>query len=248
MGRVGEFFDIDSPESTIRNGIIIRQKKQLRAIYEDWYNCLKTRVGYQNDGKYLELGSGAGFIKEVMPNIITSDILSLPSCDLVLDCTKMPFENNYLDGILMIDVFHHIQKVELFLGEVQRTLKPNGILVMSEPWYCNWSKFIYSNFHHEPFEIRSGWDIPSLGPLSGANGALPWIVFHRDLELFKLKFPNLKLKAIEYHTPLRYLLSGGVSHKQFIPDWFFGVFNYLDKKFASKSFHMFAFITIEKVK
>ena len=159
----------------------------------------------------------------------------------------MPFENNYLDGILMIDVFHHIQRVELFLNEVQRTLKPNGILVMSEPWYCNWSKFIYSNFHHEPFEIESGWNIPALGPLSGANGALPWIVFQRDLELFKSKFPELSIRTIEYHTPLRYLLSGGVSHKQFVPDWIFDCFKYLDKKFSSKSFHMFAFINIQKV-
>ena len=240
-------FDLDSPERTIQHGLIISQKKKLKEIYTDWYNCLKLNSNYHEGGKFLELGSGAGFIKEVMPEIITSDILPLPSCDLVLDCTKMPFEENYLDGIVMIDVFHHIQKVELFLGEVQRTLKPNGILAMSEPWYCNWSKFIYSNFHHEPFDTGGDWNIPELGPLSGANGALPWIVFHRDLDFFNSKFPQLKLKSIQYHTPIRYLLSGGVSHKQIVPNWIFDGFKFFDKHLASKSFHLFAFITIQKV-
>lgn len=238
---------IDTPERTILHGEIIQRKNFLRNIYIEWYKNLKVSSKFSTICNFIELGSGAGFIKEVMPKIITSDIIKIPNCDLVVDCTNMPFEDNFFDGIIMIDVFHHIPKVENFLSEIERTLKPGGLLAMSEPWNCAWSRFIYKNFHHEPFDVSADWSIPEKGPLSGANGALPWIVFERDIDLFHTKFPKLKLKKIEYHTPTRYLLSGGVSYKQFAPDFLFPTLSAFDNFFASKHFNMFAFITVEKV-
>ncbi|MBK8443443.1 MAG: hypothetical protein IPL35_08515 [Sphingobacteriales bacterium] len=56
---------------------------------------------------------------------------------------------------------------------------------MSEPANTAWGRFFYQNFHHEPFQPEAAsWEIPSTGPLSGANGALPWIIFKRDIDLF----------------------------------------------------------------
>jgi SAM-dependent methyltransferase len=175
---------------------IILKKQFLKRIYNEWYNHLKINSGNTDSHKILEIGSGAGFIKEIMPNVLTSDIIKLPTCDTVIDCTNIPFEDNYFDSILMVDVLHHISNVDLFFIQAQRTLKPGGLIVMSEPWNCAWSRFIYKNFHHEPFNVNSDWRIPQKGPLSGANGALPWIVFERDIALFHTKFPKLKLKKL----------------------------------------------------
>ena len=83
---------------------------------------------------------------------------------------------------------------------------------MVEPWVSRWSKLIYTHLHHEPFRTESPeWSFPSAGPLSGANGALPWIVFERDRPEFCRSFPQWHLQRIVPIMPLRYLLSGGVS-------------------------------------
>ncbi|OQA10793.1 MAG: bifunctional 3-demethylubiquinone-9 3-methyltransferase/ 2-octaprenyl-6-hydroxy phenol methylase [Bacteroidetes bacterium ADurb.Bin397] len=238
---------IDTPERTILHREIILKKRFLKKIYCEWYNHLRVYCGYTDSKKILEIGSGAGFIKEIMPYVLTSDIIKLPTCDTVIDCTNIPFEDNYFDSILMVDVLHHISNIDLFFLQAQAKLKPGGLIVMSEPWNCSWSRFIYKNFHHEPFDVNADWNIPEKGPLSGANGALPWIVFERDIDMFHTKFPKLKLKKIEYHTPTRYLLSGGVSYKQFVPDFLFPALSAFDNFFASKHFNMFAFITVEKV-
>ena len=43
------------------------------------------------------------------------------------------------------------------------------------------------NFHHETFNPEGDWKIPGTGPMSDANGALPFIVFERDKEKFENK-------------------------------------------------------------
>ncbi|CAI8335785.1 MAG: Uncharacterised protein [Flavobacteriia bacterium] len=65
--------------------------------------------------------------------------------------------------------------------------------------------------------------------MSGANGALPWIVFERDRDRLSQEFPDLKVDSIQYRNPLLYLLSGGVSFKQLLPDISYSLVNWLDR-------------------
>ena len=160
---------IDTPERTILHREIILKKQFLKKIYCEWYNHLRVYCGYTDSNKILEIGSGAGFIKQIMPYVLTSDIIKLPTCDTVIDCTNIPFEDNYFDSILMVDVLHHISNIDLFFLQAEVKLKPGGLIVMSEPWNCSWSRFIYKNFHHEPFDVNADWNIPEKWPLSGAE-------------------------------------------------------------------------------
>jgi hypothetical protein len=84
--------------------------------------------------------------------------------------------------------------------------------------------------------------------LSGANGALPWIVFERDLPQFATAFPMLEIEQISYHSPLRYLLSGGVSYRQLVPGFSYGFFRCLDRLLSriSSGWSMFVTIRIRK--
>jgi SAM-dependent methyltransferase len=239
---------IDSPERTILHGKIIRSKPFLKLLYSEWYQKLADFVSYNPTGVFVELGSGGGFVKELFPKIITSDVMDLPGVDKVFFGEKMPFSDSSVDGILMIDVFHHIPEPEMFLKEAQRVLKVGGRIVMSEPWNSVFGRFVYKNFHHEPFETEGNWSIPPSGPLSGANGALPWIIFERDNSKFKKMFPDLELIKLLHHTPFRYLLSGGVSMKQLIPDFMFKPLSLFEKVVTSQYLNMFAFIVIEKTK
>jgi len=47
-------------------------------------------------GRRLEIGSGAGIIREVYPNVITSDLKVLPFVDIVLSAERLPFADNSL--------------------------------------------------------------------------------------------------------------------------------------------------------
>ena len=153
----------------------------------------------------------------------------------------MPFNDNEVSAIFMIDTFHHIPDSEQFLNEACRVLMKEEIIVMIEPANTMWGRFIYKNFHHEPFETDSDWKIPDTGPLSGANGALPWIVFNRDVERYQKLFPNLKILNMNYHSPFTYLISGGVSARQNIC---YKPVRKLDKMLSSISSQMSMFVTI----
>lgn len=239
-------FQLDDPQRTIHHREIILGKPFLKNLYNEWYNTIKKEVDSLEP--IIELGSGGGFLKDIIKNVKTSDVLELPTNDLTFSALDMPFENNSIGAFVMVDVFHHIPDINLFLNEASRTLKDGGKIVMIEPWNSFWGRFIYKNFHHEPFNIKGNWNLPSNGPMSDANGALPWIVFKRDINLFQKAFPNLTIKRITPHTPIRYLLSGGVSRRSLVPSWSFQFFTFFEKILTPlRSFTgMFVFIVIEK--
>jgi len=197
----------------------------------------------------IELGSGGGFFKEKCPSVICTDILELPSNDMTFSALEMPFSDSELCAIFMIDTFHHIPDSNQFLKEASRVLKEGGRIVMIEPANSWWGRFIYKNFHHEPFEPQGGWQIPVSGPLSGANGALPWIVFERDRKVFKANFPEFEIVRLQYHTPLIYLISGGLAFRQLLPNFTYPVFRGIDKLLSliSKKFSMFITLEIKKL-
>ena len=209
----------DDLSDTLQHAEMLGKKKFLRRLYVDFYRMLQAAVDGTEGRVIVELGSGGGFIQEIIPNAITSDILPLPTVDKVFSACQMPFENGTVDGIVMINVLHHIPEVRLFFREVVRCLKSGGRIAMIEPANTLWGKFIYTHFHHEIFDPQGGWTFASEGPLSSANGALPWILFHRDRALFQKEFPELSLVQTRYHTPLRYLLSGGFTLPAMVPSW-----------------------------
>jgi len=199
------------------------------------------------NGPILELGSGAGFLKNYHPDLLTSDILPVPGLDLLLDGQKLPFHHASLAAIVMMDVFHHIPSARSCLCEAARCVMPGGAMVMIEPWNTRWSRFIYRNLHHEPFEPEAQqWELPPGGPLSQANSALPWIVFERDRKILDLEFPQWEVKKIVLHTPFCYILSGGVAMRTLMPAAFYNFYRRIENmlKYRMNAWAMFATITL----
>jgi SAM-dependent methyltransferase len=131
----------------------------------------------------------------------------------------MPFENGGVDAFFMVDVLHHIADSRAFFREALRCLKVCGKVIMIEPANTLWSRFIYKNFHHEQFDPEGKWGLEETGPLSQGNGAIPWIIFCRDRTIFEREFPSLRIVSMRNHTPLRYLLSGGLTLRQLVPSF-----------------------------
>jgi SAM-dependent methyltransferase len=182
----------------------------------------------------------------MVPELITSEVFLTPGVMLVADGRQLPFARAGLDAIVMTDVFHHIPDVEAFLAEAARCVRPGGRMVMIEPWRTSWSQWVYQNLHSEPFAPEAGWKISSAGPLSGANGALPWIVFHRDLSRLQKDFPDWRLVTVEPMMPFSYLLSGGVSLRSLMPGWSYRLCRLLEARFEKNRWAMFALIELER--
>ena len=213
---------LDDASTTALRLKIIHEKPFLKKLYEDWYNKIAAALP-SGDGKVLELGSGAGFMKTIIPELITSEVFPCPNVELVVDGSHLPFADNSLRAVVMTDVFHHLSQPRSFLTEATRCVRPGGKIVMIEPWVTPWSRWIYQKFHHEPFlPDAPTWEFRSTGPLSGANGALPWIIFQRDRSQFEAEFPHWQIKTIKLMLPFRYLLSGGVSLISLQPSWSYG--------------------------
>ncbi|MHC4738211.1 MAG: class I SAM-dependent methyltransferase [Planctomycetota bacterium] len=211
--------NLDDPAVTLLHAEIIQKKPFLRKLYIDFYKQFLTAVPEPETKVLVELGSGGGFIKEVIPNVTTSDILELPGVDNIFSVLNMPFEEKSVDAFFMVDVLHHIIDPRAFFRETLRILKPDGKIVMIEPANTLWARFIYRNFHHERFDTKAKWEMENTGPLSNGNGAIPWIIFSRDRDIFESEFPSLRVVTIRNHTPLRYLLSGGLTLRQLLPSF-----------------------------
>lgn len=246
QAKVTSQYDLDDPMRTLEHRELILGKACLKKIYVGWYHTLLREAADCPEGVKLEIGSGGGFFKEVAPEVITSDILDLPVVDKVFSAEQMPFEKEELAAIFMINVFHHIPDVRNFLKESERTLKSGGKIVMIEPANSPFSRLIYKNFHHEMFDERRDWTFPESGPLSGSNQALPYIVFKRDRKIFEAEFPGLKVEKIQLHTGLRYLISGGLSRNQLLPDASFGFIKAIEGV-APSLIGMFQTIVVKKI-
>ena len=210
--------DLDAPENTLRRSQIIQGKPFLKQFYQDCYRSISKVLPQKINGPVIELGSGAGFLKDYIPDLITSEILAIPMIDIQLDGRTLPFKFASVRAVVMLDVFHHIPQPAAFLAQAAHVLKPGGRLIMIEPWVTAWSRFVYRYLHHEPFDPEvKDWQFQKSGPLSGANSALPWIVFDRDRRKFEYGFPEWQVTKISLHTPFCYLLSGGLAFKSILP-------------------------------
>lgn len=240
-------FGVDDPRTTLLRKRIVREKPFLRKIYSDWYAEI---IGHlpAGEGQVLELGSGPGFLAEWIPDLITSEVFCCSGTKVALDAQRLPIPSAALRAIVMTDVLHHIPSPEAFFREAERVLIPGGRIVMIEPWVSTWSKFVYTRFHSEPFRPQAqGWGFPSSGPLSGANGAMPWLIFFRDRKRFDETFPGLSVRLIRPMMPFRYLASGGVSMRSLMPGWSYGFWAGLEYLLTPAMRHlaMFALIVVE---
>lgn len=243
-----EGLDIDDPQYTSLKKRVIESKPFLCKLYKEWYGRIADDVP-DGDAPALEIGSGASRMSEYIDRLITSDFLDTPGLDIVLDGRCLPYKSESLRAIVMTNVLHHIPDVDAFFAESHRCLQKRGAIIMIEPWITIWSKFIYTYFHHEHLDTNTEkWGFEETGPLSGANEALPSIIFERDRKRFESKFPFLNIQTVEPIMPLSYILSGGFSLRSMAPGWSYKMVRGLENLLRplNKIIGMFAYIAIVK--
>jgi SAM-dependent methyltransferase len=210
--------DLDSPEATRVHGELIRSKPLLRRLYRSYYAEFLRAGGSSLSGVRLEIGSGGGFLKDLDPRVVTVDIRPGAEVDAVASALELPIAPGSVGAIYALNVLHHLPDLERFFREAVRVLAPGGRAVLIEPYVSPFSRLVYGHLHHEPFDPESrGWTLEPEGPMTAANGALPWIALVRDRDRFDATFPELEVVRITPHTVLSYLVSGGVSMRSLLP-------------------------------
>lgn len=242
---------LDDPSRINQLRSLIKHKPSLYRFYAEVYqayqDCLTRSC---QDGIALELGSGASFAKEFIPELVTSDLIGYPGVDRVEDATHLSFATNSLKAIFMMNVLHHIPDCEKFFNEAVRCLKPGGRIFIFDQYLSAMSWFIFRFLHHEPLNLhQTDWRFNSSGPLSDANGAMANIIFERDRAKFDQLYQN-QLKVVNYqpHSPLRYWLTGGLKSWSLLPIKFFPLATQVDRWLAKPSKLFCSFVNIEIVR
>ena len=134
----------DEVTLTLLHKKILRQKKVLRRLYENYYrrhlSLLTTEMDYHTY-PILEIGAGGGFFKEACPSAITSDVLPLDSNDIVFSATRIPLKAETISNIVLLNVLHHINRPFEFFSEAERVHKSRDNAQSS----CNHSRYKFNS-------------------------------------------------------------------------------------------------------
>src|SRR5437762_13460246 len=95
--------DRDSPELVQIHRDVIRSKGFLRSLYREHYREFGRCLTEIPDGPIVEIGSGGGFVKEVLPGVITTDLNPEPHLDRVMSAERLDFPDESVSAILMLN-------------------------------------------------------------------------------------------------------------------------------------------------
>ena len=199
----------ENPYESRRN---ILNDVYLHDVYTSLTNTLLEAIKWGNDDvcTVVELGSAGGISKTLYPTLITSDIRECDGVDRSIDAMNLPFDDNSVDGIIAKDVLHHLPNPIEHLSEVIRVLRPGAMIAYSEPNWNLLSRLVYRFIHPEPFEPQQEtWSRESSEPMD-ANQALAMILFERDIQMLKKRFPGIEVSLESSTYALTFLISGGV--------------------------------------
>jgi SAM-dependent methyltransferase len=217
---------------------------------------LENRYGWMNrflapSMRGLEVGSGSGLSREfVKPGtLLQTDFAESEWLDQKnVDALATPFLDGQFDFIIASHVIHHVPNSVVFFREMERILKPGGIILINEVKNSVLMRTILRMMKHESYDY--GVDVfdetapmkKMTGDVWAANCAVPDLLFD-DLEQFRRGFPRFAVVYHEYCECFVLLNSGGVDRATLripLPAWVNRHMKNLDRALISLSPGTFA--------
>lgn len=104
------------------------------------YDAIKP-LGHYVTGKTLDIGCGRKPYQHLFCSteyigleLDSQENRAYKHADLYYDGNALPFSNAEVDSVVSHQVFEHVFSPDQFLNEINRVLKPDGILMMSVPF------------------------------------------------------------------------------------------------------------------
>jgi SAM-dependent methyltransferase len=113
-------------------------------------------------GRILDVGCGSKPYRELIAaehyvgmEIDTPQTRTAHSADVYYDGMNFPVGDAEFDGVLCSQVFEHVFTPDLFLAEVNRVLRPNGILLLTVPFVWDEHEQPYDFARYSSFGLKS---------------------------------------------------------------------------------------------
>jgi SAM-dependent methyltransferase len=196
----------------------------LRVCYGHWYRRLAEALPPRDLGEWIEIGSGPGFAREFIPDLVLTDIVQAPWHARRVSAEVLPFGDGEVGALVLFDVLHHVDAPARFFAEATRVLRPGGRILLLEPYISPLSRLVYGPFHPELVDMS----VDPLAPVGGetretrdpflSNQATPTLIFCRGRgHRFAGMFPKLAVTRIERFVGLSYVATGGFSRRPLLP-------------------------------
>jgi SAM-dependent methyltransferase len=230
-----------------------QKKPVLQKIYHEFYKLIASQINQNIEGKIVELGSGIGNLKMVVPDVICTDIFQNPWIDQVENAYNLSFENESVSNLILFDVCHHLKYTGSALKEFNRVLKPGGRVIIFDPAMSMLGFLIYGIFHHEPVAYfrKINWFAEHDSDINkneyyAAQGNASRIFSSSKCNELLSDWKIIKVKKL---SSLSYVLSGGYSKRQLYPDRFLPILNLLEKllDYFPLIFATRLFVVLEKI-
>lgn len=226
--------DITQHDTEIQKNLLYWEKKPiLRKIYREFHQLIAGEMTNISGLKTIEIGSGIGNIKEVIPHCIRTDLFPNPWIDQVENTYELSFPDESISDLILFDVFHHLRFPGTAIQEFWRVLSPGGRVVIFEPALSLFGLIVYGCLHPENLGIFrpitwfafDDWT-PHDVDYYAAQGNAARIFFG---EKHKTKLSRWKLVKTKRFSAIGYVLSGGYSKTQLYPDSLYPLMKLLDR-------------------
>lgn len=221
-----------------RNREAWAKKPMLRDVYHRFYRQIAAHLDPSLAGPVVELGSGMGRLKEVIPQCVLTDLFPNPWLDRQENCYELSFADESISHLILFDVWHHLRYPGTALHEFHRVLTPGGRLILFEPAASWVGRLVYHYFHHEPVAVRDPitWEAPAgfssaLIDYYAAQGSATRLFWWGEGQ-HRLKGWNLRV--VRPLASFDYFASGGFSGPQLGGRFLHGLMRTID--FLTKPF------------
>jgi SAM-dependent methyltransferase len=197
-------------------------KPVLREIYRDFHRLLAR---YLSDvpGETVEIGSGIGNIKEVIPHCARTDIFPNPWIDRQENIYRLSMPDCSVANLILFDVFHHLEYPLDALDECRRVLHTGGRLLVFDH-AMSVAGFLFSKFvHHERAGFLKSYRLRADGA-SGLDAPRYYADHANARRILECNFktflePSWRRVATVKLPALKWLLSGGYRGACFVAPW-----------------------------